>query len=196
MILKVYIKKLAFLFVLLSVLTVYSQQNQVSNSDGILLMVSAWSKDRGYLRDLKPEDFEVYEGKQSYTITTFKRDDEPMSIGILVDLSGSMERPLNTVPFVADGLVELVNRSNAQNEYFIIGFAKRQTLILDESTDKVKIFKALKALASSKAEGNTFFFEALNAGLERVSKGKFRKKALVVVSDGTDNRQKEKILAT
>lgn len=174
--------------IFLSIFTVNAQQNERPDGNNrVSLTVSVWNKDYGYLKNLIAKDFEVYEKKQPFEITSFKQEDEPMSIGILVDLSGSMGHSLNRIPYAVDGLIEFINRSNPENQYFIVGFGKEQTVILDETSDKAKIQNALRTVASSKAKGNTSLYETLSSGLERVSNGKFRKKSLIVVSDGMDN---------
>jgi Ca-activated chloride channel family protein len=153
--------------------------------------VSVWSSKKGFLNDLTYKDFEVYDEREKQEILFFSRNNAPVSVGILLDLSGSMRfsesSKYNEIPFVVEGLISFINKSNPQNEYFIVGFAKDASVLLDTTQNKKEIENALKTILTIKPDGNTSVYDALDLGFEKISKGKFDKKVLLVISDGMDN---------
>ena len=161
-------------------------------SEMVTLNLSVWSKNKGYLRGLSDKNFEIFDGKTKQPIEFFKQQDEPLSVGILFDLSDSMENRAgqSEIPLAVDGLISFINASNPQNEYFIIAFAREAATLLEPTQNRKEIETALKILLSGKKGGNTSFFDALNGGFEKLSKGRFDKKMLLVVSDGVDNNSK------
>jgi Ca-activated chloride channel homolog len=162
--------------------------------DLVKLNVSVWGKNKGYLKGLNDRDFEVSDGKNKQKIECFAQKDLPVSVGILFDLSESMQSLRNAdlieIPSAVEGLTSFINAGNPQNEYFIIGFAEKPTTLLEPTQDKKQIENALKALVSVKPEGNTSVYDAMAQGFEKLSGGKFNKKILLVISDGMDNSSK------
>lgn len=157
--------------------------------DLVTLNVTAWSKNKGYLKGLTPENFEVFAEKNKREIEFFKQLDEPVSVGILFDLSGSSKNSagISEIPLAVDGLISFINGSNPKNEYFIIAFAKESTVLLEPTQNKKEIEAALKILLTEKIEGNTGVYDAMDKGFEKISKSRFEKKVLLVISDGEDN---------
>jgi VWFA-related protein len=73
------------------------------------------------------------------------------------------------------------------NEYFLMSFNTSQDLVLDFTQDKNHVHGALQKVADTEPKGNTAFYSALNAGFEKIKFSKYRKRALVVVTDAIDN---------
>jgi Ca-activated chloride channel homolog len=161
----------------------------------VTLNVSVWSKNKGYLKGLNYKDFEVFDGKDRQDIEFFSQKDEPISVGILFDLSASMQSlknsKLNEVPFAIEGLISFINKSNPQNEYFIVGFAREVAVLLEPTQDKKQIESTLKTIVSLKPDGSTSVYGAINTGFDKISSSKFNKKILLVISDGVDNNSKK-----
>ena len=147
----------------------------------VRLNVSVWSRNKGFLNDLTDDSFEVYEGKEKRQIECFAKTDEPVSVGILIDVSGSANLVKMKYHFLVEGLVSFIARSNPENEYFIIGFAVDSSVLLEPTQDRKKIEKALKTILTLKPAGNTGLYDALDFGFEKISSGKFNKKALLVL---------------
>ena len=158
------------------------------------LNVSVWSKNKGYLKDLTVKNFEIFDGKSQQRIDFFSQTDEPASVGILFDLSESVQNlrnsKLNEAALAVEGLRSFVNASNSKNDYFIVTFANDVNVLLEPTQDKTEIEIAFKMLAASKPKNGTSFFDAVEQGFAKISRGKFDKKILLVVSDAADTNSK------
>jgi Ca-activated chloride channel homolog len=159
------------------------------------LNVSVWSKNKGYLKGLNYKDFEVFDGKERQDIEFFWQKDEPISVGILFDLSDSIQSfkgtKISEIPFAIEGIFEFINKSNPKNEYFFTGFSNKISVLLEPTQDAKKIEETLKSLVFVKTDGNTAVYDAINSGLEKISNAKFERKILFVISDGLDNNSKK-----
>jgi Ca-activated chloride channel homolog len=133
---------------------------------------------------LEKENFFIYENNHMETIKSFSTEDAPVSIGVIFDLSGSMS---NKVIRARDSILEFMKTSNPQDEFFVIGFNDRPELIEDftSSVDQIEA-----RLAIVKAEHRTALLDAIYYGLNKMKQAKFERKALLVVSDGGDNRSR------
>ena len=133
---------------------------------------------------LEKENFFIYENNHLETIKSFSTDDAPVSIGVIFDLSGSMS---NKVIRARDSILEFMKTSNPQDEFFVIGFNDRPELIEDftSSVDQIEA-----RLAIVKAEHRTALLDAIYYGLNKMKQAKYERKALLVVSDGGDNRSR------
>src|ERR1700728_159397 len=133
---------------------------------------------------LEKENFFLYENNKLETIKTFSSEDAPVSIGVILDLSGSMS---NKVIRARDSVLEFMKTSNPQDEFFVIGFNDRPELIEDftSSVDEIEA-----RLATVKAGHRTALLDAIYFGLDKMKQAKYERKALLVVSDGGDNRSR------
>ena len=133
---------------------------------------------------LEKENFFVYENNHLETLKSFSSDDVPVSIGVILDLSGSMS---NKVIRARDSILEFMKTSNPQDEFFVVGFNDRPELIEDftSSTDEIEA-----RLATVKAGHRTALLDAIYYGLNKMKQAKYERKALLIVSDGGDNRSR------
>ena len=151
----------------------------------VLLDVSVKDAAGGYVSGLSKDNFSVYEDGKPQTITQFASQDAPVSIGIVVDESGSM-RPKR--PEVITAAMALIQSSNPQDEVFIINFNEKvyrglqDTLLFTDDRNKLR-----EALWSTTPQGRTALYDALFAALRQLDWGRRDKKTLVLISDGGDN---------
>ena len=133
---------------------------------------------------LEKENFFIYENNHQETVKTFSSEDAPVSIGVIFDLSGSMA---NKVIRARDSILEFMKTANPQDEFFVVGFNDRPELIEDftSSTDIIE-----SRLATVKAGHRTALLDAIYFGLNKMKQAKFERKALLIVSDGGDNRSR------
>jgi Ca-activated chloride channel homolog len=133
---------------------------------------------------LEKDNFFIYEDNHLQTITSFSTQDAPVSIGVIFDMSGSMA---DKILRARDSILEFLKTSNPQDEYFVIGFNDRPQLIEDftSSTEKIE-----ERLANVKAGHRTALLDAIYYGLDKMKQAKYPRKALLVVSDGGDNRSR------
>lgn len=132
--------------------------------------------------NLNKNDFTVYEDGQPQTITRFTREDIPVSIGILVDNSGSMRDKRQAVNTAA---LDLVKSSNPEDEVFIVNFSDEAIIDTDLTSDVAKMQEGLQQIDS---RGGTALYDAVVASSDYLAKkGNREKKVLLVVTDGEDN---------
>lgn len=133
---------------------------------------------------LEKQNFTVSEDNHPQTIRTFSCDDAPVSVGIILDLSGSMG---NKIVRSRDAILQFMKTSNPQDEFFVIGFNDRPVLITDftSSVDDVEA-----RLSTIEAGRRTALLDAVYFGLEKMKLAKYQRKALLIVSDGGDNNSR------
>jgi Ca-activated chloride channel homolog len=148
----------------------------------VLLHASVTAKNGKLLTDIPQSAFKIFEDGVEQPIKLFRREDVPVSMGILVDNSGSMTAKRSRVAAAA---LELVKQSNPDDEVFIVNF--NDDSHFDQLlTNDVKKLQA--ALARMEARGGTAMRDALSKSINYVKKnGKKDKKVLVVITDGNDN---------
>ena len=150
------------------------------STDIVTLSVSVTDKQNNFVPGLSPQDFEIYEDGIKQDIAFFSDDDVPLSIGILLDISGSLKKHFDQSLKAAG---ELVKTSSPDDDFFLMTFSKKVTVQV-EGTDWEEVDKYLR---SAEPEGLTAFYDAVYFGLEKVKQGKHRKRALIIISDGQDN---------
>ncbi len=133
---------------------------------------------------LDKEDFFIYDNNALQKIKTFSCDDAPVSIGIILDLSGSMS---NKVVRARDSIVEFMKTANPQDEFFVIGFNDRPELIEDFTGSAEDIQARLMTIHPGH---RTALLDAIYFGMSKMKQAKYERKAILVVSDGGDNRSR------
>src|SRR5882724_4501341 len=140
--------------------------------------------DRGKFVDgLKEENFRVFEDKAEQKLSLFKREDVPVSMGLVIDNSGSMR---DKRPRVNEAALTLVQASNPHDESFVVNFNDDYYLDLDKDfTSSIPELK--EALERIDARGSTALYDAVIGSMDHLRKGRKDKKVLLVVTDGEDN---------
>ncbi len=140
--------------------------------------------DRGrFVSDLKQDTFRVYEDKVEQKLSVFKREDIPISVGLVIDNSGSMRDKREKVNAAALAFVEA---SNPEDEAFVVNFNDDYYLDLDKDfTNNINDLK--EALEKIDSRGSTALYDAIIGSLDHLKKGTRDKKVLLVVTDGEDN---------
>ncbi|HEX5228531.1 MAG TPA: VWA domain-containing protein [Bryobacteraceae bacterium] len=136
------------------------------------------------ITDLRKEDFHVFEDGVEQPITNFSREDAPLSIGLLFDVSGSMR---NKIKKATEAAEEFFKTSNPQDEFFLIEFSDRPKLKVPFTSDPSEIYDEI---AHTKPFGRTSLLDAIHLGMDTMRQARNLRKALVIVSDGGDNRSR------
>lgn len=154
------------------------------NVNLVLVPVTVTDPMNRLVTGLEKEDFQVYENNGEQKITSFASEDAPVSIGIIFDLSGSMTSKLVRA---RDSILQFVKTANPEDEFFVIGFNDRPELIEDftSSTEDIEA-----RLATVRSGHRTALLDAIYYGVEKMKEAKHERKALLVVSDGGDNRSR------
>jgi Ca-activated chloride channel homolog len=152
-----------------------------------LVVLQAVVRDRrGHLvSDLSERDFEVYEDGARQTLRLFRREDVPVTVGLVIDHSGSMAPKL---PDVIEAARTFARSSNPEDQMFVVDFNEKVTLGLPGSIGFTNRADELEgAIAGTRATGQTALYDAVIEGMERSRAGGPEKKVLIVISDGGDN---------
>lgn len=162
-----------------------------SNVDRVLLDVSVKDARGGFVSGLEKADFRVLENGKPQEITEFTAGDVPVTVGILLDQSGSM-RPKQTDVLTA--ALSFAKESNPSDEMFVVRFNEKAELALPTDVSFTDSLPTLRtALLSSTPEGRTALYDAVVLGLEHLELGRQAKKTLVLISDGGDNDSKHRL---
>ena len=161
------------------------------NVDFVVLHPTVQDRRGNPVSGLGKDDFQVYEDGVLQQIKYFSHEDIPVTVGLVVDNSGSMgpKRP-EVIAFA----LAFARSSNPEDQMFAVTFNENVSFGLPASTpftDKADHLEI--ALSRIAADGMTALYDAVAAGLEHLKKGNRDKKVLIVVSDGGDNASKLKL---
>jgi VWFA-related protein len=155
------------------------------NVDLVVLNVTVEDRNGSSVSGLHREDFHVYENGIAQKITLFLHEDRPVTVGLVLDNSGSM-RPERAQVIAA--ALAFARSSNPADEMFVVHFNENVTMGLPPkepfTSDAGQLRAALAGISSS---GRTALYDAIAAGLENLARGSRKKKVLMVVTDGGDN---------
>jgi VWFA-related protein len=181
--------------ILLAVATLRGQQPPTSSGEqsgdsfrfksGVeLINVTATVTDASgrFVPDLKKEDFLVYEDDQLQTVTHFNAERVPVSLGIVLDTSGSMagDKIRAAQSALNRFLYDLLNRDD---ELFLYRFSNEPLLLQSWTTDRALLSRVLGRIVPN---GGTAMYDAVAEAIPLAEEGRNRKKALLIISDGND----------
>jgi Ca-activated chloride channel family protein len=150
------------------------------NVDLVLTYATVFDKTGHFVSGLKQDDFKVFEDGVQQSIASFAQEDVPVSMGILLDLSGSMRGKIDQVTKAA---LAFIRASNPQDQVFLIGFNEEVELLQDFTSDIDEITDALDNIV---VMGSTAVYDAIYLGVQKAHAGTKPKKAIVVITDGVD----------
>ena len=177
------------LFALTSPLTAQTQTSQTQEAPGLTtLTVTVRNKTGNFIMGVSPDRFQLWDEKDERPIQFFENADTPMSIGILVDTSESVQayevKQLGRQEAIAEAIGRLLELSNPQNEYFLAGFDRTARTITDWTNDKTVLSNVSKLRSANK---QTAFFDACLDAVGKFQTAHYSKRALIVFTDGQDN---------
>jgi hypothetical protein len=149
---------------------------------GLINVIATVTDEAGlYVADLRPEDFIVEEDGKPQTIAHFNQsNDLPVSMGIVLDTSGSMERKMGTAASAVERFIRTVHEDD---DIFLMTFSNRPILQQDFTDDREKLARALRRVTVG---GGTALYDALELGLRKIKSGVHDKKAILLLTDGED----------
>lgn len=152
------------------------------NVDEVLLSCTVVDEKGRPVEDLTQNDFRIWEDSAPQRTSSFRHQDLPVSMGILVDNSGSMRDKRTAVNGAA---MNLLQESNPKDVAFIVNFNDRAYLDQGFTSDLVALHRGL---AHFDTRGTTALYDAVAASADELSKhAKLEKQVLLIVSDGADN---------
>jgi Ca-activated chloride channel family protein len=153
-----------------------------ANTDLVLIPVTVTDNVNRFVLGLQKEDFQLFEDGVEQNVALFSGEDAPLSVGVLFDKSASMSYKLGSS---RDAVGQLLNALNKEDEAFLVEFADVAQVSVGFTGNTAAIRGALR---TAQASGMTALLDAINAGLGEMKQAKNSRKAIVVVSDGGDNR--------
>ncbi len=157
----------------------------VDSVELVLLDVSVEDAAGEHISNLNQDNFKVYEDGKLQRVTQFSSDDVPVTVGLVIDTSGSVRPKYTTLVTAALSFIQASNRSD---EVFVVNFGERVTSGLPDGvpfTDNLERLRS--ALSLGVPAGRTALYDAILFSLHHLEMGKCAKKALMLISDGGDN---------
>jgi len=154
--------------------------------DLVLVQVTVTDPYNRLVTGLGKEHFEVSEDREAQQILYFSNEDAPLSLGLVLDVSGSMDSS-GKMERATKAAVQFLETANPQDEFFLVRFADQPDLLtgFTSSVEEVQ-----NQLLYSHAEGRTALLDALYLALDTMREAHNPRKALLVISDGGDNRSR------
>jgi Ca-activated chloride channel homolog len=188
------------LIVLMALSVILARDVQPQNKDFsfsvdvqlVQLPVSVLDKDGHPVSGLEKDHFQVFEDGVQQEISLFKHEDIPLSVGLVIDNSGSMRNKRERVNSAA---LNFARESNPEDETFIVNFDDAAYLEQDFTSNLADLIAALSHLDT---RGETALYDAVYLSADHLNAGKKDKKTLLLISDGEDNKSKlslDKVLA-
>jgi Ca-activated chloride channel family protein len=159
--------------------------------DWVMLQASVHDRGGHTVAKLRQQDFEVLEDGRPQEIRLFRRDDVPVTVGLVIDHSGSMREKLADV---TAGARAFVRSSNPNDQMFVVNFNEKVSLGLPARMRFSDSAEQLgDAIWATQARGMTALYDAVIEALERLHDGASDKKALIIISDGGDNASQARL---
>jgi Ca-activated chloride channel family protein len=159
---------------------------RTSSSELVVLPVVVTDKQGRYVSDLERDRFTVFDNGRRVPIEIFTNEDTPVTIGLVIDASGSMRSKLGDVIIAS---LAFARSSNPEDELFVVRFNDDvQHVIRDRPFLLADDLRSLDvALRTMRPDGRTALYDALVEAIDHLGRGSRARKALIVVSDGGDN---------
>jgi Ca-activated chloride channel homolog len=152
-----------------------------SNAQMVLVPVTVTDRHARTVMDLHARDFAILDNGAPQKIVSFTSEDAPCSIGLILDISGSMRNALSTAKGVAHGFFKA---ANPDDEFLLLTVSTQPEVTSRFSTDIAALEENIEA---TKSEGMTALIDTVFLGLNRMRKANQPRRALLILSDGMDN---------
>src|SRR5712671_818770 len=133
------------------------------------------------IEGLEKENFILSENDERREIEYFSTEDAPISVGLLLDLSGSMKDKFTAE---REAVTEFFRNANSQDDYFVITFSNRPK-VLTQATQSIDAIQS--SLETAMPTGKTAMLDAISIAMNRMRSARYDRRALLIVSDGGDN---------
>jgi len=158
------------------------------STDLVSLQVNVTDKEGRFAPGLDRGAFAVYEDGVRQEISFFSEHDEPAAVGVVLDISGSMTGV--KIERAREALRRFIQTSHEQDEYFLIGFNQYPQLLLEGAAGSEAMAARISGI---EPHGATALYDAIAFGLGEIKRSSLQKRALIVISDGEDNRSRRSL---
>jgi Ca-activated chloride channel homolog len=155
-----------------------------SRVDLVLVNVSVYDDSYRAVAGLGANDFTLQDNKHSQQIRSISNEDEPVSMIVVFDASGSMNMKIQVARYAVQ---QLVNTSNPQDEFSLVFVSSKPRLVLSFD-DPMEELQA--RTADIQADGYTALWDGIYLGMQELRHARHQRKALIVISDGEDNHSR------
>jgi VWFA-related protein len=150
----------------------------------VLIPAHVTTGDGAPVTNLSRDNFRVSEDNVEQTITYFAKDDAPISIGVLLDTSGSMRNKMHRS---SEASATFFQTANPQDEFFLIEFNDRPRLTVPFTNDPDELYRRV---VRAHPFGRTSLLDAVHMASLQMKYARNSRKAILIVSDGGDNRSR------
>jgi Ca-activated chloride channel family protein len=159
---------------------------QISVNVGLVVLPVVVTNGKGKeISGLGEDSFHVYEDGRPQQISFFEPEDVPVTVGLVIDNSGSMR---SKRPEVGAAAEEFARSSNPDDQMFVVNFNQRVSMGLPKGVPFTSdLQQLLDAVSETRAVGNTALYDGVAVALEHIKAGTANRKTLIVISDGDDN---------
>lgn len=151
------------------------------DSNLVLIPVSVTDARNHAITGLAPGAFRVFDDKTEQRVVQFAREDAPLSVGIVFDLSGSMKDKLAKS---REALVEFLRGANPEDEFCLVEFSNRARLTVPFTSDGGEVVDRLR---HAEPHGRTALLDAVYVAMGAMKHARYARRALLILSDGGDN---------
>jgi Ca-activated chloride channel homolog len=152
--------------------------------DLVLVSVTITDPMNRLVTGLEKENFVLLDNGEKQAIQHFSSEDAPISLGVIFDMSGSMS---NKIEKSREAVVQFFKTANPEDEFFLIAFNDKPTLISDFTSN---VEQVQGQLLYTVPKGRTALLDAIYLGMAKMRQAKHQRKALLIISDGGDNRSR------
>src|SRR3984885_11968550 len=166
-----------------------NQSHAIKNVVDLVVLHTTVVDEKGnFVPDLTRDNFRVFEDKIEQKISVFSKEDVPVTMGLVIDNSGSMKEKR---PQVNEAALSFVRTSNKQDEVFVVNFNDEYYLDLDEdfTSNPDELHEALEKIDT---RGSTALYDAIIGSLDHLKKGHRDKRVLLVITDSDEDRKTAK----
>lgn len=149
--------------------------------DTVVVRVTVTDPLNRYVLGLERGHFRIFEDKVEQTVTHFSNDTAPVSVGVILDISGSMG---DNILSARSSVIRFLRQGDREDEYFLVTF-NDQSVLVQDFTSRSENIQNQVSIANPK--GRTALYDAVYLGLEKIRDAGNEKKALIVITDGEDN---------
>jgi Ca-activated chloride channel family protein len=156
----------------------------LANVDLVLVPVTVADSRNRAVTGLESNNFELYEDGEKQTIRSLSNEDAPISLGVILDTSKSMS---NKLEVASRAITEFFKTANPLDDFFVVTFSDRPALLVDFTTSIDTIENRLFNVMPG---GHTSLLDAIYMGVSKIRHAQHQRRALLIVSDGGDNRSR------
>jgi Ca-activated chloride channel homolog len=155
-----------------------------TDSNLVLVPVTVINSRGALVNGLRGDAFRVWDNKVSQQLFSFAEQDAPASIGVILDMSGSMK---GTLPQAKVAVRSFLDTANSDDEAFLYSVSSRPARVANFTAD---VDSLMSDVAASGARGSTALIDTIYCGLDTMRSAKWPRKALLIISDGMDNHSR------